>query len=89
MKSAGTPVWAISTGNEPMDGVFLAPFVKFMSLGWLPGAMAEWVADYLGPLLTQSTVNEVKVLTGDDQRYFFPWWFIAVSNSRRAMGNYF
>lgn len=79
MKQANAPIWAISTGNEPMDGVFLVPFVKFMSLGWLPGAQAEWVNDFLGPKLKNSSFKDVKLLTGDDQRYVLPWWLEGVS----------
>lgn len=30
------PIWAISTGNEPMNGVTNMYFVRFMSLGWTP-----------------------------------------------------
>lgn len=35
-EKAGLPIWAISTGNEPTNGVALMIFVKFMSLGWTP-----------------------------------------------------
>lgn len=28
------PFWAVSTGNEPMNGIIGPLFVKFMSLGW-------------------------------------------------------
>lgn len=30
------PVWAISTGNEPLNGVVGFFFVHFMSMGWTP-----------------------------------------------------
>ena len=37
MEENGLPIWAISTGNEPLNGVAFMFFVKFMSLGWTPG----------------------------------------------------
>lgn len=33
------------------------------------------MANSLGPKLQKSKANNVKILTGDDQRYTFPWWF--------------
>lgn len=80
MKQANVDIWAISTGNEPMDGVWLFPFAKFMSLGWLPHTQAVWVDGFLGPRLRNSSMKNVKLLTGDDQRYFLPLWPIAVSS---------
>lgn len=68
--------WAISTGNEPLNGVIGPEFVRFMSLGWTPQNQGRWVGDNLGPSLRRSkTVSNVKILAGDDQRYTFPWWF--------------
>lgn len=34
MKRAGVDFWAITTGNEPLDGNVLKRVVPFMSLGW-------------------------------------------------------
>lgn len=34
MKAAGFDYWAISTGNEPLDGDIMSQFVPFMNLGW-------------------------------------------------------
>lgn len=34
MKYAGIDYWAISTGNEPLDGSPLATFIPYMTLGW-------------------------------------------------------
>lgn len=75
MKEQGVNYWAISTGNEPLNGVVAFLFVTFMSLGWLPRAQGKWVAENLGPTLRKSSVSDVKILAGDDQRYTFPWWF--------------
>lgn len=33
-KDAGFDYWAISTGNEPLNGDILGYYVPFMSLGW-------------------------------------------------------
>uniref|UniRef100_A0A1A9X2C4 Glucosylceramidase n=1 Tax=Glossina brevipalpis TaxID=37001 RepID=A0A1A9X2C4_9MUSC len=36
MYAKNMPIWAISTGNEPLNGVIGWFFVHFMSLGWTP-----------------------------------------------------
>lgn len=76
MHENGINFWAITTGNEPLNGVSAFLFVKFMSLGWLPRTQAKWVSENLGPSLKQSEIlSNIKILAGDDQRYTFPWWF--------------
>jgi glucosylceramidase len=76
MKQNGINYWAISTGNEPLNGVHWHGYITFMSLGWTPEKQAKWVSENLGPALKNSTkVSHVKIFTGDDQRYIFPSWF--------------
>lgn len=36
MNEQGIRFWAITTGNEPLNGVIGWVFVHFMSLGWTP-----------------------------------------------------
>ncbi|XP_058130628.1 lysosomal acid glucosylceramidase-like [Anopheles ziemanni] len=75
MKAAGLEFWAISTGNEPLNGVIGFLFIHFMSLGWTAPEQGRWVGQYLGPTLRKSSVSSVKLFGCDDQRYTFPWWF--------------
>jgi glucosylceramidase len=76
MAKSGLPFWAISTGNEPLNGIIFPYFVHFMSLGWDPILQGKWVADNLGPAMKMSPVaKNVKLLGGDDQRYTLPGWF--------------
>ncbi|XP_050096209.1 lysosomal acid glucosylceramidase [Anopheles aquasalis] len=75
MKAAGLGFWAISTGNEPLNGVIGFLFIHFMSLGWTAQEQGRWVGQFLGPALERSSVAEVKLFGCDDQRYTFPWWF--------------
>lgn len=75
MRDNGIDFWAITTGNEPLNGVSAFLFIKFMSLGWLPTDQGKWVAENLGPSLRKSSLAAVKILAGDDQRYTLPWWF--------------
>lgn len=76
MHESGIDYWAVSTGNEPLNGVSAFLFIKFMSLGWLPNSQGKWVSDNLGPSLKNHQVlSTVKILTGDDQRYTLPIWF--------------
>ncbi|XP_053669820.1 lysosomal acid glucosylceramidase [Anopheles nili] len=75
MRAAGLNFWAISTGNEPLNGVIGFLFIHFMSLGWTAPEQGRWVGKFLGPTLRKSPVSDVKLFGGDDQRYTFPWWF--------------
>lgn len=74
MAAANIKFWAISTGNEPLNGKFAAIFVHFMSLGWTAAEQGKWVNEHLGPILAESDMHDVKLLIGDDQRYTLPWW---------------
>lgn len=80
--------WAISTGNEPLNGVIGWVFVHFMSLGWTAPTQGRWVGDHLGPLLRNSTLADVKLLGSDDQRYVFPWWFEKMEEAHPDSVNY-
>lgn len=76
MNAQNFSFWAISTGNEPLNGVIMQQFVRFMSLGWLPSEQGKWLAENLGPSMKKTPeLAKVKILAGDDQRYTFPWWF--------------
>lgn len=88
MKEQGINIWAITTGNEPLNGVTAFPFIKFMSLGWLPRLQAKWVAENLGPTLRNSSTPDVKILAGDDQRYTFSWWFNSMYDKYPESRNY-
>lgn len=79
MQKENVSIWAISTGNEPMNGAVWWMIVKFMSLGWSPKEQGIWVAKYLGPKLKESNFRDVLLFAGDDQRYTFPWWFDEVT----------
>lgn len=84
------PFWAISTGNEPMNGVLFQYFVRFMSLGWDPVSQGRWLADNLGPTMRKSPVaKNVKILAGDDQRYSLPIWFEQMHKGSENATEYF
>lgn len=74
MAASNVKFWAISTGNEPLNGKFAAYFVHFMSLGWTAKEQGKWLNEHLGPILANSDMRDVKLLIGDDQRYTLPWW---------------
>ncbi|KAM8704289.1 hypothetical protein ACLKA7_008829 [Drosophila subpalustris] len=82
MQSKNMPVWAISTGNEPLNGVIGFFFVHFMSMGWTPWQQAIWLNDYLGPTIRNSTLRQVLIFGNDDQRYTYPSWFRKMRSSR-------
>ncbi|EDW84359.1 uncharacterized protein Dwil_GK13189 [Drosophila willistoni] len=82
MEDNGLPIWAISTGNEPLNGIFFMFFVKFMSMGWTPQTQAIWVNDYLGPTIRNSAFKDLVIFSNDDQRYSFPHWFKMMNYTR-------
>lgn len=69
-KKSGLDIWAISPGNEPLNG--WVPFGPLNAMGWTPGNVAEWVGDYLGPTLDASQHNGTLILALDDQRIELP-----------------
>lgn len=67
----GIHIWAISTGNEPLNAY--VPLDPLSSMGWTPNSVANWVANNLGPTLAASKYD-TKILALDDQRIELPWY---------------
>ncbi|XP_043654207.1 lysosomal acid glucosylceramidase [Drosophila teissieri] len=82
MRAKNMPIWAISTGNEPLNGVIGFFFVHFMSMGWTPWQQAIWLNDNLGPTIRSSAESKVLIFGNDDQRYTYPVWFRKMRSSR-------
>jgi glucosylceramidase len=75
MHAANNSFWAISTGNEPENGLILPFAVKFLSLGWLPRDQGKWLAENLGPTVKKNpTTKDVKILSVDDNRLTMLYW---------------
>jgi glucosylceramidase len=72
MQEAGLDYWLISLGNEAFNGYF--DVVTFQTLGWNAIDQGRWLVENLGPLMREN-FPDLKILAGDDQRVFFPWWF--------------
>ncbi|XP_017875584.1 glucosylceramidase-like [Ceratina calcarata] len=68
--SNGINIWAVSTGNEPLDAYY--PLSIINSMGWSPSTVANWVVNNLGPTLANSTYNNTQILAIDDQRIVLP-----------------
>lgn len=81
MAKENVTYWGITTGNEPLNGIFGWIFIKFICMGWTPTTQAKWVVENLGPTLKSSKFNNVKIIAGDDQRYTFPYWFLEVNQN--------
>ncbi|XP_046661458.1 lysosomal acid glucosylceramidase-like isoform X2 [Homalodisca vitripennis] len=71
-KKRDVNIWAMSTGNEPSNGIL--PIKRFNSLGWTPISVTNWTVNYFGPQLRNSIHNDTILLAFDDQRLFLPWW---------------
>ncbi|XP_030369560.1 lysosomal acid glucosylceramidase [Scaptodrosophila lebanonensis] len=82
MEKNGLPIWAISTGNEPLNGIFFMYFVRFMSMGWTPQKQAVWLDEHLGPTLRSSKFKDIVLFGNDDQRWSFPHWFKMMNHTR-------
>ena len=62
MHDSNFSFWAVSTGNEPLNGVAFPMFVKFMSLGWMPKEQGKWLGENLGPAMKSSSkTSQIKV----------------------------
>ncbi|CAG4959370.1 unnamed protein product [Colias eurytheme] len=66
-------IWGITTTNEPLNGVL--GVIPFNCLGWTASELGSWITKYLGPTVRNSTFKDIKILTGDDQRYSVPLYF--------------
>jgi len=71
--------WALTTGNEPLNGIF--PVNRFNSMGWTPMSHREWIGDHMGPRLKASEHNNTLLFAIDDQRIVLPWWMKMVSET--------
>nr|CAD7431410.1 unnamed protein product [Timema monikensis] len=81
-KKEGLKFWAVSTGNEPANGII--PVNRFNSLGWTPYTQRTWIAENLGPALRDSQHKKIKLLALDDQRFMLPWWVNIVMSDEKA-----
>ncbi|XP_017480969.1 PREDICTED: glucosylceramidase [Rhagoletis zephyria] len=77
----GLPLWAISTGNEPTNGVYLMYFLRFMSLGWTPRKQAIWLSENFGPTI-RSKYKDLLIFGVDDQRHTLAFWMKFMNASR-------
>lgn len=68
----GIPIWAVSTGNEPINAY--VPFDSLNTMGWTPRSVGTWVAENLGPTLANSRHDKTLILALDDQRLEIPWF---------------
>ncbi|XP_046474643.1 lysosomal acid glucosylceramidase-like [Neodiprion pinetum] len=71
-KEHGLEMWAISTGNEPVNGIL--PESIYNCMAWTPQGIANWVAENLGPTISRSNHSETLIFTLDDQRSRLSWF---------------
>lgn len=77
----GVDVWAVTTGNEPINAFFTPLLIRFNSMGWTPMTQRRWLGRHFGPALRRSPFNATKLLALDDQRMLLPWWLDLVRAS--------
>ncbi|XP_053133299.1 lysosomal acid glucosylceramidase-like [Hemicordylus capensis] len=64
--------WAVTAGNEPTAGEIL--FYPFQCLGFTPEHQRDFIAKDLGPALTNSSHQGIKLIILDDQQLLLPHW---------------
>ncbi|XP_046737573.1 lysosomal acid glucosylceramidase-like [Diprion similis] len=84
-KGYGLDMWAMSTGNEPSNGII--PVTGFNSMGWTPSGMGKWVANNLGPTISRSKHKDTVILAYDDQTFGLPW-YVSDMFSNKVAKNY-
>ncbi|XP_070531190.1 lysosomal acid glucosylceramidase-like isoform X1 [Cardiocondyla obscurior] len=70
-KERNVDIWAMTPGNEPIDGFI--PFFTFNAMGWTPTSSAIWSANYLIPTLSKAGYKPLYMAL-DDQRFEIPWY---------------
>lgn len=81
-KNNGIDIWAISTGNEPMNAY--TPNFPLTTMGWTPDSMANWVAKFMGPTLASSIHNETLIFALDDNRNVMPSFVVPIFSEANA-----
>lgn len=81
-KSHGAEIWAVSTGNEPIDS--FVPGIEIPNMGWTPFGMADWLVNNLAPTIVNSELNNTYILALDDQRYVFAWFVNSMCTHKNA-----
>ncbi|XP_033343094.2 lysosomal acid glucosylceramidase isoform X1 [Megalopta genalis] len=71
-KENGLDIWAVSTGNEPLNA--FNPGFPLTTMGWTPEMLTNWVGNFMGPTLASSVHNETLILLLDDNRIVLPWF---------------
>lgn len=52
-------------------------------MGWTPESMADWVGNYMGPTLANSTHNTI-IMALDDNRVLLPWFVNPIFTNEKS-----
>ncbi|KAK7026758.1 hypothetical protein SK128_022439 [Halocaridina rubra] len=74
--------WGLTAQNEPTDG--LVEYFNFNALGWTSFEQAQWIGEYLGPALRNSSFAYLQVMVLDDNRFLLPKWVDDVMSDSQA-----
>lgn len=80
-KKRGIDIWAMTPGNEPLDGFI--PVFPFNAMAWTPEASAIWATEFLAPTLSNAGYDLV-YMAMDDQRFEIPWYTDIMFKNPRA-----
>lgn len=78
------PVWALSTGNEPVS----ARTIEFQAVYWNASDQAAWIANNLGPTFKNSKYSNVQIHGFDDNRDVGPDFISEIEKSNQEAFNY-
>lgn len=64
--------WGVTAQNEPTSGNLLD--YPFNCMGWSAEEQRDWIKNYLGPVLRNSSFSQLKIIMLDDDRINLATW---------------
>jgi glucosylceramidase len=81
-KAEGFKFWALTTQNEPFDG--LVPMFPFNCMGWTAPQQRDFIKRNLGPTLRRSEFSDTKLIILDENTAALPQWPEQILSDKEA-----
>lgn len=76
-------LWGLSAQNEPTSGNLL--YYPFNCMGWTAEQQRDWIKEYLGPAIKNSSFANLRIIIMDDDRINLALWpQVILSDSEAA-----
>ncbi|XP_034943012.1 lysosomal acid glucosylceramidase-like [Chelonus insularis] len=86
-KLQGLPIWALSTGNNPIICT-TAVARKQNCMLWVPYKVVNWVINNLAPSIARSISNETIITTGDHPKLELIWYYDAMFRYNNSINKF-